>query len=75
MTHITTLSKHYFVKATENTNELAEQLGYNIAGEEFIADESPLGGHVRGYLLVGLFGMVRAKSAPITLFPADLEER
>lgn len=74
MTIITTFSKKYKVRVTDHTNTLAERLGYNIAGEEFIADEFSVGNTIRGYLMVGLFGMVRIKSQPITLYKNDLEE-
>lgn len=72
MTHITFLSKRYEILVTSHTNELAETLGFNIAGEEFIGDESPTGKTIRGYIKRGLYGNV-GMSFPITLHPDDLK--
>jgi hypothetical protein len=74
MTIITRSSPHYTVKVTENTNALAEKLGYNIADAEFVADAQQSGDHVRGYVFVEIFGMVRRKVGPITLLRSDLQE-
>lgn len=74
MTHITVLSKQYRIKVTDHTNEMAENIGINIAGEEFLADEGWNGkGEVRGYVTLPLFGMVCKLYGPITLTANDLE--
>lgn len=75
MTHITKISKRFRVKVTDRTNELAEKIGVNIAGEEFKADEGWSGkGFVRGYVMIPLFGMVRQNYGPVVLSAEDLEK-
>ena len=74
MTIITKSSPHYTILATDHTNELAEELGYNIADEEFVASSQVNGDEIRGYVMMSIFGMVRHMVGPLTLYKSDLQE-
>ena len=74
MTHIYGGSRHYTVQVTDHTNEMAERLGYNIAGEEFISDIDSAGNEIRGYLKVTIFGMVQKQVGPVTMRRDDVIE-
>jgi hypothetical protein len=50
MTTITSISKKCLILATENTNRMAEELGYNIAGKVFVVGYTYPDGRVRGYI-------------------------
>lgn len=73
MTIITRGSKILRVKHTQNTLELSEQLGYDIAGKEFITGVF-LDGKVRGYVMVALAGIGEIKRGPVILNSDDVEE-
>lgn len=73
MTYITKKSRTYRIKVTDHTNEIAENLGVNIAGEEFISDSVDTGKFIRGYIMLPLYGMVRKMWGPVTMNADDLE--
>lgn len=51
-TRIDPTCKKYVILPTENTNQKAEELGFNIAGKVFIAGYTYPDGRVRGYIEV-----------------------
>lgn len=63
----------YRIKATQNTNEKAEALGYNIDGLPFVNVIETTGGKMRGYVRVPLFGMASIDKGPVILNKDDLE--
>ena len=74
MTLITFASKNYTVKVTDNTNEMAEVLGFNISGLRFVADtvETNQTKKIRGYIMRPFFGNVEMMYGPVTLNREDL---
>jgi hypothetical protein len=61
MTQISTTCRKCVILPTENTNRLAEELGYNIAGKLFIVGGTEPDGTLRGYIQIGdtLKGVIR----------------
>ncbi|TXH59228.1 MAG: hypothetical protein E6Q97_00305 [Desulfurellales bacterium] len=72
MTIITKGTTVYRVKATDNTTELSETLGYDIVYKEFLLGEF-LGGKVRGYVVIALPGIGTIQRGPVTLNNDDIE--
>ena len=72
MTIITKGTTVYRVKATDNTTELSETLGYDIVYKEFLLGEF-LGGKVRGYVVIPLAGIGTIQRGPVTLDKDDIE--
>ena len=70
-------SRRYFILATQHTNELAEELGYNIAGDEFFPNTSGANpdGSIRGYVHRVFVGTTGMKVGPITLHREDYQEQ
>lgn len=66
----------YFIKANQHTNELAEGLGYNIAGAKFVHVRFLGDDTVRGYVEFEMmpFGVATMKKGPITLHVDDIEK-
>jgi hypothetical protein len=52
-TEIRTTCRKCVILPTENTNRLAEELGYNIAGRIFIVGGTEPDGTLRGYIKDG----------------------
>ena len=73
MTYISKRSKTYRIKVTDHTNEMSENIGFNIEGEEFIANSVDTGNVIRGYIMLPLYGMVRKMWGPVTMNADDLE--
>jgi len=71
MTIITAGSRRSFIIATEHTNQLAEKLGFNLEGLEFV--EGALEGKmIRGYVKRLLVGTTMHNVGPIKLYRSDL---
>lgn len=70
-------SRRYFILATQHTNELAEELGYNIVGDEFFPNTSDTNpdGSIRGYVRKVLIGTMGHNIGPITLHREDYQEQ
>lgn len=71
MTIITSSSRRSFVLATDHTNQLAEELGFNLEGLEFV-EGAQEGDMLRGYVKRLLVGVTMHNWGPIKLYPEDL---